>query len=128
MSQKERNWKYYHSPKGREAMSRNQKKWLRKLKIEVLTYYGGGKLACGVCGEARLACLSIDHIEGGGAEWRRKTGRGGTSFYTWLKKQGYPEGYMTLCMNCQWVKRDINKEVRGKEEANGHNYPLRGDY
>lgn len=38
-----------------------------KIKTDVLTYYGGGKLACGVCGENRIACLSIDHMNGDGA-------------------------------------------------------------
>jgi len=29
----------------------------------------------------------------------------GSRFYYWLRRQGYPEGYQTLCMNCQWIKR-----------------------
>ena len=77
---------------------------------EILTHYGGGKLACVVCGEGRLACLSIDHINGGGTKHRKQMG-GGSAFYCWLKKQNYPKGYQTLCMNCQFVKRFERREV-----------------
>lgn len=85
----------------------------RKNKRVVMTHYGGGKCACIKCGEARLACLSIDHIKGDGASDRRKLGLGHSSserFYSWLIRVGFPEGYQTLCMNCQWVKRFIRHE------------------
>jgi len=84
-----------------------------KIREEVLTHYGNGQLACLECGESRLACLSIDHISGNGADHRKtlpKYQRSGVAFYRWLKKQRYPQGYQTLCMNCQWVKRAENKE------------------
>jgi hypothetical protein len=82
-------------------------------KKEVLTYYGGGKLACVVCGEARLPCLSIDHIDGGGTKHRKELGISGSiGFYLYLRRQGYPEGYLTLCMNCQFIKKSQNREER----------------
>ena len=77
----------------------------RNLKIEVLTHYGNGKCACVRCGESRIACLSIDHIGGGGNKQRIGKLRASTTFYRWLKTEGYPEGYQTLCMNDQFVKR-----------------------
>ncbi len=80
------------------------------LKVEVLTHYGDDSLACVWCGEDRVACLSIDHIEGRGNRQRKGSLRSSSSFYSWLKKQGYPSGYQTLCMNCQFVKRFENKE------------------
>ena len=79
------------------------------LKREVLTHYGGGKCACVRCGEARLACLSIDHINGGGTQHIKEIGIG-SYFYKWLKNNDYPKGYQTLCMNDQWVKRVENNE------------------
>jgi len=82
----------------------------RLLKVEVLTHYGGGRLACVWCGEDRVACLSIDHIDGNGNKQRKGVLRSSSSFYSWLKKQGYPKGYQTLCMNCQFVKRFERKE------------------
>lgn len=81
----------------------------RKLKEEVLTRYGGRKLACVICQEVRMDCLSIDHVEGRGKEHRSRVG---AHMYQWLKSNNYPEGYQTLCMNCQWIKRIENKEFR----------------
>ena len=77
----------------------------RLLKVEVLTHYGEGRLACVWCGEDRVACLSIDHIDGGGNKQRTGSLRVANTFYRWLRKGGYPSGYQTLCMNCQFVKR-----------------------
>jgi hypothetical protein len=73
----------------------------RRIKLEVLRYYGG---ACACCGEAEIAFLSIDHINGGGSDHRRQiTGsrRAGDSMYRWLRRNGYPQGdYQVLCFNC----------------------------
>lgn len=87
-----------------------------RAKVEVLTYYGNGKLACIQCGETNINCLSIDHIDGGGAEHRRRiSGSGGVRFYKWLKARDYPKGYQTLCMNCQWDKEIKRRENYGRE-------------
>jgi hypothetical protein len=77
----------------------------KKIKIEVLTHYGKGRLACMNCGFSDVRALSLDHIYNNGAEERGKLGKQGTGFYYWLKKRGYPNGYQTLCMNCQWLKK-----------------------
>ncbi len=87
-----------------------QKDSHKQLKVEVLTHYGNQKLACVQCGEDRVACLSIDHIEGGGNKQRKGKLRASTAFYRWLKREGYPEGYQTLCMNDQFVKRFEREE------------------
>lgn len=75
-----------------------------QLKTEVLTHYGNGKCECVICGENRLPCLSIDHINGGGAKHRRIIGSGGVKYYKWLKENNFPDGYQTLCMNDQFIK------------------------
>ena len=62
-----------------------------------------------ICGENRLACLSLDHIKGGGNQERKKLKKMGRTFYQWLKKQGYPPEHQTLCMNCQFVKKQDEK-------------------
>lgn len=89
----------------------------QELKREVLTYYGNGKCACVRCRQQELACLSIDHIDG-----RKTYCRGGSAtgqtLYLWLKNNGYPEGYQTLCMNCQFIKRE---EVHEHKEMKGRN-------
>jgi hypothetical protein len=82
--------------------------WKMRTKTEVLAHYSDGTLSCIKCGYTDIRALSLDHINDNGAEERRtnkvaKTG--GTSFYHWLKRQGYPEGYQTLCMNCQNIKK-----------------------
>lgn len=105
-----RRWRKLHPDRVKKWARLNYWKAKEKrieLKKAVLTYYGKGKLACVVCGENRLACLSIDHIDGSGAKQRRsilKTGKG-NGFYYWIKKNNYPDGFQTLCMNCNWVKR-----------------------
>lgn len=94
----------------------------QELKREVLTHYGGGQCVCVRCGVNDIRCLSIDHINSKGAEERKSIG-GGSRFYAWLKKMNYPEGYQTLCMNCQFLKRAELKEYgqgRGVPENQGH--------
>lgn len=81
------------------------------MKQKVLTYYGGGKLACSMCGESRIDCLSIDHINAGGHRHLKEIkASSGSHFYYWLIKNGFPTGYQTLCMNCQFIKRIKNRE------------------
>jgi hypothetical protein len=84
----------------------HDKQYRLQLKLEVLKHYGNGKCACVKCGyDKSIAALSIDHINGNGAEHRRGLGIGSSwSFYGWLKKNNFPEGYQTFCMNCQWIK------------------------
>jgi len=56
---------YQEKGKAREAIARIQ------VKTEVLTHYGNGQLACVICKESRLTCLSLDHIDGGGRFHRK---------------------------------------------------------
>ncbi len=75
------------------------------LKFDVLSHYADGDPTCKICGENRLPCLSIDHMEGGGNQHRKSVvGGGGHKFYAWLKRNYYPEGFQVLCMNCQFMK------------------------
>lgn len=68
----------------------------------------GWKCAC--CGESIEQFLSIDHVNNDGAQHRKQMnpnseGNGkGTSIYGWLKKNNYPSGFQTLCMNCNHGK------------------------
>lgn len=89
----------------------------RKLKEQVLRHYslnlkcvGWNGVKCPFdCSDMR--CLSIDHIEGGGLEHRKKIrSNNGTGFYRWLRDHNYPKGYQVLCMNCQFIKRVENYE------------------
>ena len=79
------------------------------LKQEVLTHYGDGKCACVRCGFDDVRALSIDHIDGGGNRDRASRFKG-RMFYRWLQQENYPEGYQSLCMNCQFIKSCENGE------------------
>ena len=72
-------------------------------KLEVLSHYGkDGKLLCaweGGCDVVDVDMLELDHVNNDGAEDRRKNGKGTQRFYARLRKNGFPEGYQTLCCN-----------------------------
>lgn len=88
-----------------------------ELKKRVLSHYGNEKLACIYCGFDNMDALSIDHIHGGGAKHRRSLGRAGRDFYLWLERNNYPEGFQTLCMNCQFIKRFANDREQNRTYA-----------
>ena len=84
----------------RAAESEKTKRLYQLCKDQVFAAYGGYKCAC--CGETEVMFLTIDHVNNDG-NVERKAGlyRGnGTAFYQWLRKQGFPDGYQVLCMNC----------------------------
>lgn len=85
-----------------------------KRKIDVLKAYSKDpfKPACVKCGFDDYRALQIDHINGNGAKHRRELGT--NYLYTWLRKNGYPEGFQVLCANCNWIKRDENHESKGR--------------
>ncbi len=68
-------------------------------KLEFIAEYGG---KCQICGEDHWEFLTLDHTNGGGIQHREGLGiGGGVSFYTWLRRQGWPkDGYRLLCFNC----------------------------
>ena len=70
----------------------------RRLRLEVLQAYGGEHPACACCKTADIEFLCIDHINGGGGVHRRQIGHSG--LYTWLKREGFPQGFRVLCYNC----------------------------
>ena len=88
----------------RKIYTKRGNKKMTEIKIDVLTHYGNGECKCVRCGFDDIRALSIDHINGNGTKERRQTGRKGKAFYRWLQSQRYPEGYQTLCMNCQFIK------------------------
>ena len=100
-----------YQEKHRVRLCENTKRFYLRAKVEVLTHYSGGKLTCVRCGFADVRALSIDHIHGGGYKYRVKGhGAAGGRFYALLRQQGFPDGYQTLCMNCQFIKRWEERE------------------
>lgn len=69
----------------------------RQLKAEVMEAYGG---KCECCGEDHIEFLTIDHVNGDGAEHRSALGKG-RRVYADIKRQGFPKDkYRCLCLNC----------------------------
>jgi hypothetical protein len=102
-------WRKYRIT-GRKA--RNDAVYRNRVKFECLSHYGGDPPKCVRCGIEDLRVLTIDHIDGGGAVHRKQLRWAGNYLYVWLRKNGFPPGYQVLCMNCQWIKRYENREVR----------------
>lgn len=82
-----------------------------RVKKMVFYHYGEGDPHCVICDERDLAKLTIEHINDNGHNERKITGSG-SNFYTWLKKNNFPDnGYEIRCFSCNLGKR-INPELR----------------
>lgn len=72
----------------------------KRLRSRVIEAYGN---QCACCGERRYEFLTIDHIDGSGAQHRRELG-GSQHVYAWLRRNNYPQGFQVLCWNCNCAK------------------------
>lgn len=89
---------------------------------EVYQAYGGYRCAC--CGETERAFLSINHVNNDGAAHKREFNlRTGEQMYRWLKRNGFPQGFQILCMNCQCGKR--NNGGLCPHQVRCNDYPVR---
>lgn len=79
-------------------------KYNRRMRKAVITFLGGKCIKCGFSDER---ALQVDHIDGGGAQERKK----GNSSTFYLKILKGTKGYQLLCANCNWIKRVENHEV-----------------
>lgn len=74
----------------------------RARRLEVFSAYGN---RCSCCGEGCLEFLSIDHVNGDGADERRRHRTHGHTFYGKIIAAGFPARYQLLCHNCNFAKR-----------------------
>jgi len=83
------------------------------LKYEIMERYSGGPPCCVKCGQHDLHILELDHIKDNGGEERRRftNGQGGTTFYYYLRCNGYPDGYQVLCRKCHIEKTLTKRKV-----------------
>ena len=106
--------RYY---KNRERyLEQKREKHLRdypKAKLAALSYYGNGNPKCVCCGEYRIKFLTIDHKNNDGYLHRKD--KSTVLIYYWLKRKNYPEGYQTLCFNCN-SGRALNSGICPHEE------------
>lgn len=100
--------------KNREHVREENRKERDNLKLDILNHYSNGKLCCANCGFNDIRALQVDHIENNGAQERRELFGNrtfaGTTFYRWVRRNNYPEGYAILCANCNIIKlREFEK-------------------
>lgn len=84
-------WREHRSR--RIEAQRNRRKTARE---RVLAHYGA---RCVCCGEETIEFLSVDHINGDGADHRRSDSTV-KDICLWLIKNDFPEGFRILCHNC----------------------------
>lgn len=91
------------SPKRKRTPETRAKEKLDRFerKCVAIAYYG---LVCKCCGEWRIDCLTLDHINNDGGKHRAKEIIART-IYNCVKAKGYPAGYQVLCYNCNNAKR-----------------------
>ena len=102
MSKKEYQERY--RKKNRAAINEQARQARRGYKKIVLERYG---TSCVLCGFEDNRALQIDHINNNGAEERKALGGqkfSGYQFYKHLIDNNLPEGYQTLCANCNMIK------------------------
>jgi hypothetical protein len=93
----------------RNKSGKNRLKLKRaELRKKILSHYGGSPphCQCRGCYYSDHDCppefLTIDHINNNGNK-ERKLFNGQISFYNWIVKNNYPEGYRILCWNCNYA-------------------------
>lgn len=78
----------------------------KQIKREALDHYGG---VCTCCGEWRIDCLTLDHVNNDGTAHRKKNGQPKISnLYKWARAHGYPPGLETRCFSC-----NCGREIAG---------------
>jgi hypothetical protein len=126
-SKREANRRYYqrHPEKKQEERKRYREKHPEKVKIANAAYYQTHKdyynnyykpyrakerelvfqhygKVCSGCGISDYRVLTIDHTDGGGCAHRKRIKM---PLYRWLIRNGFPNGFRTLCHNCQHLAR-----------------------
>ena len=85
----------------READRLRDRERNRSLRKAVLAYYGQ---VCACCGESEERFLVIDHVNNDGAAHRKVTKGSGYKTYLWIVMNEFPDGFQTLCHNCNMGK------------------------
>jgi hypothetical protein len=76
----------------------NDKKNRKNAFIEALTHYTNGKPKCYCCSEDIIILLSLDHINGGGRQHRKKAKIKHTA--QWAKRHNWPKIFRVACHSC----------------------------
>ncbi len=103
-----------HYYRNRDEVNTIKKAFHRERRLMVIARLGG---KCECCGESHPIFLDVDHINGDGAEQRRKDPLQYT-IYTWLVKNNFPPGFRLLCSNCnkgRWRNGGICPHEEGSQ-------------
>lgn len=88
-----------YEKRAHSSIQYNARQVRKYLRMRVFNAYGGAACAC--CGDDHYEFLTIDHVQGNGAEHRRSIGN--VDIYRWLERNSYPAGFRVLCMNCNYA-------------------------
>jgi len=93
--------------KYRERILRTERQYRVKA-LEIL----GNK--CVRCGFSDLRALQVDHVNGGGTKEHKKYGTSRGIYMQVIRTENKDGKYQLLCANCNWIKREDNKEHANK--------------
>jgi len=110
LNARSRKWRTENKEKAKEN-GRNRRK---RIRMEVMSYYGGSPPKCVCCGEQHIEFLTIDHVNGN----KLKNFGEGSNLYYWLRKNDFPEGFQVLCFNCNCAKGIYGVCPHEKEKVN----------
>ena len=125
-SQNPERWAQINIENQRRARARNPDRHRRRLrdyhwtlKKEALARYGNGEPRCVSCGFYNIDALCLDHINNDGAAQRRLSPKThiGVELYRTLRRAGYPQGFQTLCANCNQIKEVRRRRLRATANA-----------
>lgn len=85
----------------REIHAKTMKRCREKLLNLFFSRYGS---VCVCCTESNKTFLTIEHLHGGGRKHRKELPGGIERIIRDIRNRGWPEGYATLCMNCNFGK------------------------
>lgn len=91
-------WRENNLERAKEITNKAKKKYEERCKKLVFEHYGK---ECACCREGEQMFLTIDHINGGGTKHRKEIR---SKISVWLFRNNFPEGFQTLCFNCNWGK------------------------
>ena len=102
----ERQRKYQQSywRTNRVALTIDVRRKRRELKRKAFEALGGA--VCARCGFEDVRALQFDHIHGGGNQQRSKNM---STQYAYII--AHTDEFQVLCANCNWIKRDENREA-----------------
>jgi len=106
---KSKKHEYRKTERGRLVKNQWAKQYNQRLRRQFIEAYGG---RCSCCGESEFRFLTMEHINGGGNDERKRysklnksTGPGVLAIITRLRREGWPQGrYTVLCWNCNMAR------------------------